>query len=115
MSQLSRTKRKLKGGKRSALCHWCGREFGVKELTMDHLVPQCIGGSHEEANIVLSCQPCNVARAAKWQNRIAFAIRLPAAELDARWAEFSDAFKQLAMAAQVMQSRRLAFTHSPLG
>lgn len=82
---------------------------------MDHLVPQCIGGCHEEANIVLSCQPCNVARAKKWQNRVAFAIRLPAEELDARWEEFSDAFKQLALAAQIMHSRRRAFTHSPSG
>lgn len=40
------------------VCHWCGR-YGN---TLDHLVPQSIGGTDELDNLVLACMDCNSRR-----------------------------------------------------
>jgi 5-methylcytosine-specific restriction endonuclease McrA len=46
-------------------CHWCGRYA----TTVDHVVPLAIGGSHDLANLVPACQPCNSRRGAQFGNR----------------------------------------------
>ena len=48
-------KQKLAAG----LCHYCGRKFGARELTMDHVVPIARGGTSTPGNIVASCKACN--------------------------------------------------------
>jgi 5-methylcytosine-specific restriction endonuclease McrA len=35
---------------------------GKKPPTLDHVVPQALGGSHCEDNLVLACQPCNARK-----------------------------------------------------
>lgn len=44
-------------------CCYCGSgiEDGVK-LTLDHLTPHSLGGSHHENNLVTACHKCNSAR-----------------------------------------------------
>lgn len=49
------------GGK----CAYCRCVLTTKELTFDHVVPQCLGGRTEWENIVCACQPCNGRKAAK--------------------------------------------------
>lgn len=49
-------------------CAYCGRNLHnapAREVTLDHLVPQCDGGSHHESNLVTACLSCNSRR----QNR----------------------------------------------
>lgn len=41
------------------LCHYCGKKFTPKELTMDHIVPLARGGTSTPGNIVPSCRNCN--------------------------------------------------------
>ena len=41
------------------LCHYCGRSFPPKELTMDHIVPIARGGKSNRGNVVPSCKDCN--------------------------------------------------------
>ena len=41
------------------ICHYCGKNFPPKELTMDHLVPIARGGKSTKGNIVPSCKECN--------------------------------------------------------
>jgi 5-methylcytosine-specific restriction endonuclease McrA len=41
------------------LCHYCGRKFSAKELTMDHVVPLARGGTSTQGNIVPACRECN--------------------------------------------------------
>ena len=48
-------KRKLAGGR----CHYCGKEFPVRELTMDHIVPIIRGGKSTKGNMVPACKECN--------------------------------------------------------
>lgn len=44
-------------------CHWCGRPFtNTNRPQADHLQPWSQGGSDDLANLVPSCQSCNVTR-----------------------------------------------------
>jgi 5-methylcytosine-specific restriction endonuclease McrA len=40
-------------------CYYCGREFPVQELTMDHIVPIIRGGKSTKGNMVTACKECN--------------------------------------------------------
>jgi 5-methylcytosine-specific restriction endonuclease McrA len=44
------------------ICHYCGKKFSAKELTMDHIVPVARGGTSTKGNVVPSCRPCNQAK-----------------------------------------------------
>jgi 5-methylcytosine-specific restriction enzyme A len=41
------------------ICHYCGRKFEPKDLTMDHIVPVARGGKSTKGNIVPCCFECN--------------------------------------------------------
>lgn len=40
-------------------CHYCGRRFHPRELTMDHVVPVVRGGGSTHSNVVPACKDCN--------------------------------------------------------
>jgi len=42
-------------------CQYCGRKMG--ELTIDHIVPRRLGGTHRWDNVVAACKPCNRRKA----------------------------------------------------
>jgi hypothetical protein len=42
--------------------HTCARCGAKDDLTVDHIFPQCIGGTHAPANLRTLCRPCNSAR-----------------------------------------------------
>lgn len=44
------------------LCHYCGRDVGHENLTMDHIVPLSRGGRSSKANIVAACKDCNTKK-----------------------------------------------------
>lgn len=46
----------------SGLCHYCGKKFTFKQLTMDHLVPLARGGRSTKDNLVPSCKKCNTKK-----------------------------------------------------
>ncbi len=41
------------------LCHYCGKGFAAKDLTMDHRTPMSRGGSSSKGNVVPCCKACN--------------------------------------------------------
>lgn len=46
-------------------CGYCGRNLAKaspREVTLDHLKPQCDGGSHHESNLITACLSCNSRR-----------------------------------------------------
>ncbi len=47
---------------RSGTCHYCGREVGVKNLTMDHVIPLAQGGRSTKSNLVPCCKQCNIRK-----------------------------------------------------
>ncbi len=42
-------------------CQYCGKRGS--ELTLDHVVPRCKGGTHTWENVVAACQRCNHRKA----------------------------------------------------
>src|SRR5207244_411029 len=40
-------------------CHYCGENFSVEELTVDHKIPVLRGGEDIPSNVVLACLSCN--------------------------------------------------------
>jgi len=40
-------------------CHYCLRQVGMTNLTMDHVVPLSRGGKSRKGNIVPACKACN--------------------------------------------------------
>ncbi len=48
-------KRRLAAG----ICHYCGRQVGARQLTMDHVVPLVRGGRSTRGNVVPACKACN--------------------------------------------------------
>jgi len=43
-------------------CQYCGGQFSVSHLSMDHVVPRSQGGSTSWENIVCACVTCNVRK-----------------------------------------------------
>jgi len=41
------------------LCLYCGREFSLRELTRDHIIPVSRGGESIWENCVAACRACN--------------------------------------------------------
>lgn len=46
----------------SPCCHWCEAPLTMQTATLDHRIPKAKGGSDARRNLVLSCEPCNVAK-----------------------------------------------------
>jgi 5-methylcytosine-specific restriction protein A len=44
---------------RKGICHYCGKKFDPKQLTMDHIVPLSRGGLSNRKNVVPCCKDCN--------------------------------------------------------
>lgn len=46
-------------GRDQHICAYCGREFGSKHLSRDHIVPKSRGGLDKWMNVVTACRDCN--------------------------------------------------------
>lgn len=46
-------------------CLYCNKEFDIKELHLDHIMPLAAGGAHIPENCATSCRKCNLAKGAK--------------------------------------------------
>jgi 5-methylcytosine-specific restriction endonuclease McrA len=58
-------------------CVYCGEQFVVDELTLDHVQPRVRGGDRSEGNLVTACKACNTL---KGQRRLSvFLFDLPQA------------------------------------
>ena len=43
----------------SRICYLCGREVSVHEMSFEHVLPLCEGGSHTPENVRLAHRLCN--------------------------------------------------------
>jgi len=43
-------------------CQYCGRRFGMRDLTYDHVIPRASGGAVNWENIVTCCRSCNLKK-----------------------------------------------------
>jgi len=49
-------------------CVYCRRDLHDADpfdVTLDHLIPRSLGGTHETTNLVTACRSCNSSRQAK--------------------------------------------------
>ena len=44
------------------VCHYCGRQVGAENLTMDHVIPVARGGKSVRSNVVPACEQCNKSK-----------------------------------------------------
>jgi 5-methylcytosine-specific restriction endonuclease McrA len=44
-------------------CAYCNNMFDRNELTVDHIIPRCRGGTSNWSNTVSACRPCNALKA----------------------------------------------------
>ena len=44
-------------------CRYCGATAPDARLTVDHVMPQALGGSDDPTNLVTACDPCNSGKA----------------------------------------------------
>jgi len=47
------------------LCHYCGERVTDKNVTLDHYVPVCQGGTSDPNNLFTSCLVCNAVKSGK--------------------------------------------------
>ena len=55
-------RKRILGDKEFSSCCYCGEIFPCKQLTIEHKVPICLGGTSDIENIDIACAPCNQAR-----------------------------------------------------
>jgi len=46
-------------------CQYCGKQFPISKLNIDHVKPRSKGGKNSWKNLVCSCHKCNANKAAK--------------------------------------------------
>lgn len=51
-------------------CQYCGTQvFGRDDASVDHILPQVLGGAHSDDNLRTACRPCNCtkqSRSVEW-------------------------------------------------
>jgi len=57
-----RLKRQLLSDNIFGICCYCKTTFLATQLTIEHKVPICLGGTSDIENIDLACAPCNQSR-----------------------------------------------------
>lgn len=43
-------------------CHYCGHAAPEVKITIDHVVPETLGGSNDPSNLVTACADCNAGK-----------------------------------------------------
>lgn len=43
-------------------CRYCGAQAPDVKLTVDHVIPEALGGGDDPSNLVTACQPCNAGK-----------------------------------------------------
>lgn len=50
-------------------CQYCGNKFPTSELSLDHVIPTCLGGGASWENLVCACVKCNVRKGGRTPNQ----------------------------------------------
>lgn len=56
-------------------CQYCGTKVNPNKLTVDHVVPQDLGGKTEWENCVASCTVCNSKKANKRLHEVGYTLK----------------------------------------
>ncbi len=76
--QLNATKlrfsRKLVLRRDNYYCSYCGEHKKPNQLTIDHIIPRCLGGENSFTNCVAACLSCNLKKANKSLDQAGFVL-----------------------------------------
>jgi len=56
-------------------CAYCGQQFPVRKLTLDHVIPRAQGGRDKWENLVAACQTCNGLKADRTPEQAGMRLR----------------------------------------
>jgi len=59
----------------SFTCQYCGTKVTANKLTVDHVMPQDLGGKTEWENCVASCTTCNSKKANKRLHEVGYVLK----------------------------------------
>lgn len=51
--------------RQQSTCFWCGSSIHGSEFHLDHVWPLSLGGVHDVANLVVSCEDCNLSKGSR--------------------------------------------------
>ncbi|MFQ5933279.1 MAG: HNH endonuclease [Dehalococcoidia bacterium] len=54
-------------------CGYCGKQ--TKDLTLDHVIPRRLGGSHAWENVISACVSCNLRKAGRTPDQARMSLR----------------------------------------
>jgi 5-methylcytosine-specific restriction endonuclease McrA len=82
-------------------CFWCGVGLHPNDFQLDHVWPLSLGGAHDIANLVVSCQECNLSKGSRspWE----FADNTVSS---ARWQSVRDELELLGVGHSATSSRQ---------
>lgn len=59
----------------SYTCAYCGEQKGLKDMTMDHIVPRSKGGQHTWKNVIACCFNCNQRKGDRSLEELGWTLR----------------------------------------
>jgi 5-methylcytosine-specific restriction endonuclease McrA len=86
-------------------CFWCGSSIHGSEFHLDHVWPLSLGGVHDVANLVVSCEYCNLSKGSRapWEF-------LDSAVPSTRWHLVRDELETLGIGISAASSRQTPHT-----
>jgi len=87
-------------------CCYCGKKKKTSDLNLEHVIPASRGGATDWLNVVISCMPCNLKKAARtpqeagmklqvipgkpdWKGPVSLCFK-PCLKIKASWQKFID-------------------------
>jgi hypothetical protein len=61
-------------------CRYCG---ATANLTVDHVIPRCLGGDDDAANLVVACRSCNSRKSGRTTEQAGMVLHHLVEEVDA--------------------------------
>lgn len=58
----------------ASCCQYCGKRFPSSELSLDHVIPTCLGGETSWDNLVCACVRCNVRKGGRTPREAGLAL-----------------------------------------
>lgn len=59
IGRATKNRMKREAVQRGERCRYCRVRLTDRNVTLDHLIPECLGGNHDAGNLGFCCERCN--------------------------------------------------------